>query len=72
MLHKIKEIEANSNSEGTNDECRTLACIGISLIIVTFLHYRKARLCRGYTFSNAVKIMLFISGCTKLCTHKIV
>ena len=33
----------------------------LSLIIVTLLHYRKARLCRGYKFSNAVKIMLFIS-----------
>ena len=66
ILHKIKEVEANSNSEGTNYECRTLAYTGIiltvlSLIIVTFLHYRKARLCRGYKFSNAIKIMLFIS-----------
>ena len=33
----------------------------LSLIIVTFLHYRKSRLCKGYEFSNAVKIMLFIS-----------
>ena len=32
------------------------------MIIVTFLHYRKSRLCRGYTFSNATKIMQFISG----------
>ena len=32
-----------------------------SLIIVTFLHYRKSRLCKGQKFSNAVKIMLFIS-----------
>ena len=66
ILHKIKEVEANSNPEGTNYECRTLAYIGIiltvlSLITVTFLHYRKARLCRGYKFSNAVKRMLFIS-----------
>ena len=66
ILHKIKEVEANSNSEGTNYECIILAYIGIiltvlSLIIVTFLHYRKARLCRGYKFSNAIKIMLFIS-----------
>ena len=65
ILHKIKEVEANSNSEGTNYECRTLAYIGtiltvLSLIIVTFLHYRKARLCRGYKFLNAIKIMLFI------------
>ena len=26
-----------------------------------FLHYRKSRLCRGYKFSNATKIILFIS-----------
>ena len=66
ILHKIKEVEANSNPEGTNYECRTLGYIGLiltvlSLIIVTFLHYRKARLCRGYKFSNGTKIMLFIS-----------
>ena len=66
ILHKIKEVEANSSSEETNSECKTLAYIGIiltvlSLIIVTFMHYRKSRLCKGYKFSNAVKIMLFIS-----------
>ena len=66
ILHKIKEVEANSNSLGTNSECKILAYIGIiltvlSLIVVTFLHYRKSRLCKGYKFSNAVKIMLFIS-----------
>ena len=26
------------------------------------LHYRKSKLCRQCTFSNAVKIMTFISG----------
>ena len=31
------------------------------MIIVMFLHYRRSRLCRGYKFSNATKIMLFIS-----------
>ena len=66
ILPKIKEVEANSSSEGTSSECKTLAYIGIiltvlSLIIVTSLHYRKSRLCKGYKFSNAVKIMLFIS-----------
>ena len=68
ILHKIKEVEANpnSNSETNNYECRTLAYIGIiltvlSMIIVIFLHYRKSRLCRGYRFSNVIKIMLFIS-----------
>ena len=62
ILHKIKDVEASS----TNSECKTLAYIGIiltvlSLIILTFLHYRKSRLCKGQKFSNAVKIMLFIS-----------
>ena len=33
----------------------------LSLIIVTFLHYRKLRLCKGYKFSDTVKMMLFIS-----------
>ena len=66
ILHKIKEVEASSSSKETSSECRTLAYIGIiltvlSLIIVTFLHYRKSRLCKGYKFSNVVKIMLFIS-----------
>ena len=31
------------------------------MIIVFFLHYRKLRLCKGYRFLNAIKIMLFIS-----------
>ena len=33
----------------------------LSMITVIFLHYRKSKLCRGYRFSNAVKIVLFIS-----------
>ena len=68
ILHKIKEVEANSNPnpEMDNYECRTLAYVGIilmvlSMIIVIFLHYRNSRRCRGYKFSNAAKIMLFIS-----------
>ena len=66
ILHKIKEVEASSSSKDTTSECKILAYIGIvltvlSLIIVTFLHYRKSRLCKGYKFSNVVKIMLFIS-----------
>ena len=64
ILYKIKEVVASSKE--TYSECKTLAYIGIiltvlSLIIVTFLHYRKSRLCKEYKFSSAVKIMLFIS-----------
>ena len=63
VLHKIKDVEARSNE--TNSECKTLAYMGIiltvlSLIIVTFLHYRKSRFCKEQKFSNAVKIMMFI------------
>ena len=68
ILHKIKEVEANSNPypETDNYDCRTLAYVGIiltvlSMIIVIFLHDRKSRLCKGYRFSNVMKIMLFIS-----------
>ena len=66
ILHKIKEVEANSNPEEINPKCGTLTYVGIiltveSMVIVVFLHYRKSRLCKGYRFSNAIKIMLFIS-----------
>ena len=29
--------------------------------MVAILHYRKSKLCREHTFSNAVKIMIFVS-----------
>ena len=52
ILHKIKEVEASSSYKETNSECRTLVYIGIiltvlSLIIFTFLYYRKSRFCKG-------------------------
>ena len=66
ILHKAKEIEAKVTTETNNPECSTLAYIGMTLIIlsmavVIFLHFRKSKLCRGYKFSNIVKIVLFIS-----------
>ena len=66
ILHEIKEVEANSNPEEINSKCRTLTYVGIiltvlSMVIVLFLHYRKSRLCKGYRFLNAIKIILFIS-----------
>ena len=67
-MHKTKEVEANSNPnpETNNYKSRTLAYVGmiltiLSMITVIFLHYRKSKLCRGYKFSNVVKIVLFIS-----------
>ena len=67
VLHQVKEVGTISGStKEINSECTTLAYIGItltilSLIIVTFLHYRKTKFCKGHRFSNAVKIMIFIS-----------
>ena len=69
ILYKTKEVEANSklNTEINNSECSTLAYIGMALTIlsmatVIFLHFRKSKLCRGYRFSNVVKVVLFISS----------
>ena len=64
-LHQIKEVSDNSR-EMNPAEWTTLAYIGIiltilSLILVTYLHFRKSRLCKGHRFSNVVKIMIFIS-----------
>ena len=64
VLHQVKEV--GIEIQQTNSECRTLAYIGIiltilSLILATFLHYRKSKFCKGHRFSNAVKIMIFIS-----------
>ena len=60
------EANPNPNPETNNYEYRTLVQVGIiltvlSMIIVVFLHYRRSRLCRGYKFLNATKIMLLIS-----------
>ena len=63
VLHQVKEV--GTTSKETNSECTTLAYIGIilsilSLIIVTFLHYRRSRFCKGHWLSSVVKIMIFI------------
>ena len=59
VLHQVKEVSASPKE--TNTECTSLAYIGIiltilSLIIVTFLHYRKSRFCKGHRFSNVVNL----------------
>ena len=64
VLQQVKEVGAEM--QHTNSECRTLAYIGIiltilSLVLLTFLHYRKSKFCKGHRFSNAVKIMIFSS-----------
>ena len=65
VLHQVKEVGTVTQKE-INSECRTLACIGtvltiLGLVMVTVLHYKKLKFRRGHTFSNAVKIMIFIS-----------
>ena len=66
ILYKAKEVEGKTSTEIDNSKCGTLAYIGIaltllSMAIVFLLHYRKSKFCRGYRFSNIVKIVLFIS-----------
>ena len=66
VLHHVKEVGAVTQKE-SNSECRTLAYMGIvltilGLVMITFLHYRKSKFCRGCMFSNAVKIMVFNSA----------
>ena len=63
VLHQVQEI--STVSKETIPECTSLAYIGIiliilRLIIVTFLHYRMSRFCKGDRFSNVVTIMIFI------------
>ena len=65
VLHQVKEVGTVTQKE-INSECRTLAYIGIvltilGLVMVTILHYRKSKFCRGHTFPNAVIIIVFIS-----------
>ena len=65
VLHQVKEVGTVTQKE-INSECKTLTYISLALtilglVMVAILHYRKSKSCRGYTFSNAVKIMLFLS-----------
>ena len=76
ILHKIKEVEANPNSEETNSGCGTLTYVGIiqtvlSMVIVIFLHYRKSRLYKGYRFLKCYKNNAIYFRCPKLCANKI-
>ena len=65
VLHQVKDVGTVTQNK-VNSECRTLAYIGIiltilGLVMVTILHCRKSKSCKGHTFSNAVKTMVFIS-----------
>ena len=67
LLQQVKEVGAVKEKE-INTVCKILTCISLalttfSLVMVAILHYRKPKLCRGCMFSNAVKMMIFISDC---------
>ena len=81
-LEQIKEVGAVARQEDvtTAHTCKNQIYIILALSISVFglmifavLHSRKLKLNRGHLFSNAVKIMLFISNVqyyipVKLCT----
>ena len=65
VLHQVKEVGTVSQKE-INSECKKLTYISLALtilglVMVAILHYRKSKLCKGHTFSSAVKIIIFIS-----------
>ena len=76
VLHQVKEVGTVMQKE-INSECRILAYISLVLTILglamgAILHCRKYKFCKGHTFSNVVKIMIFVSDVqiyipTKLC-----
>ena len=68
-LQQIKEVDAVTAQEEVTTSCTckiqfyiilALSISIFSLVIFAVKHSRKLRLCRGYLFSNTVKIMLFI------------
>ena len=75
ILHQVKEVGTEVTQKEINSESKTLAYIGIILTrlhldMVIILHCRKSKFCRRCTFSNTVKIMVFISDVKKLYTYK--
>ena len=65
VLHQSTDGGTVTQKE-INTECKILTNLSLALtilglVMVAFLHYRKLKLCRGCMFSNAVKIMVFIS-----------
>ena len=68
-FQQAKEVKAEEISEGNhNCECTAqfyiilaLTVIKICLVVFVILQIRRIKLCRGQSFSNEVKITLFIS-----------
>ena len=77
-LQQVKEVGTSAMKHDTNRACNstpqfyiilTLIDSIFRLVLFTILQVRRIKLCRGQLFSNAVKIMLFISDYVpiKLC-----
>ena len=65
-LQQIREIGTVTTQKEVSMECKimtynSLTLTIFSLVMFAVLHSRKSKLCRGYMFSNAVQIMIFIS-----------
>ena len=65
-LQQVKEVGAVTTQKEINMKCKILTDISLALtifglVMIAVLHYKKSKLCRGCMFSNAVKIMIFIS-----------
>ena len=69
-LQQVREVGTVTVQEEVTNECIckiqiyiifALTSTILGLVIFAVLHSRKLKLCRGCLFSNAVKIMLFIS-----------
>ena len=65
VLHQVKEVGVVTQKD-VNSECKTLTYICLvltvlGLVMAVILHYRKSKLYRGCTFSNADEIVIFIS-----------
>ena len=69
-MQQIKEVGTVTQKDITQKDISSeykiimyisLALTILGLVIVAILHYKKSKWCRGHLFSNAVKIMIFIS-----------
>ena len=68
-LQQAKEVRAEeTNGKNYSCECTAkfylilaLSIIIIGLVVFVILQVRTIKLCRGWIFSNIIKIMLFIS-----------
>ena len=70
VLQHVKEVGASAMNNDPNNACNCTPhfyiilalCASIfRLVLFAILQARRIKLCRGQFFSNAVKIMLFIS-----------